>query len=72
MISEANPPLEIGGRLEHLFSKNNKSMGADGIPGEVYKILSAQIEVFTQEITNNIYAGQPMPESCKIGAITHT
>ena len=44
-------------------SENNKSMGTDGIPGGVYKILWAPLSPFIHEITNQINAGQTMPDT---------
>ena len=46
-------------------------MGADGLTGEVYKILQAYIAPLKQELMNNINAGQPMPYTRKVGEITH-
>ena len=46
-------------------------MGTDGIPGEAYKTLKTIITSFTLELMNNTTAGQPMPDSWEIGAITH-
>ena len=46
-------------------------MGADGIPGDLYKILCTHMAPFILEITNRISEGQAIPDAWKIGEITH-
>ena len=68
-ISQPYNADEITSVITNLI--NNKSMGTDGIPGEVYKILNTPITGFAKELMNNINAGQPMTDTWIVGVITH-
>jgi len=51
--------------------KNRKSHGADGIPGEVYKVLGNWITKPMTKILNKIHQGDEIPPEWKNGAIVH-
>jgi len=69
MLTKTYEEKEIHQAIRQL--KNNKSHGADGIPGEAYKTLIDWVTPGITEIMTKIQQGDKAPPEWKLGTVVH-